>query len=291
MTRKTGRARVRYRLLFWGISGLLLISVFACSSVGVYDPQATQVALQGTVSALQETVTALETASTTGQAQPVPQPSPQIIVVTATPTHTAIPSPTPLPTQTPSPSPTVPPTSSSKGETIIIVVTPTPTITSTPNTYDNAPIITEPRAGTVVEEGREILLRWSWNGLLGPNEHFDVKVRPDGQSRSAYVAWEEAEAHDFKANLSPGRYFWSVQVIKGYYRNDSGEPEDRVFEAYLSPESEPRLIIVGKKPRDHPRSVSQAEPPIPTMPYGLALGGIAFVAFLGLTHKRGLFNS
>jgi hypothetical protein len=112
--------------------------------------------------------------------------------------------------------------------------------------YSDAPIITEPREGTAVEEKREILLRWSWNGLLGADEYFDVKIRPDGQNRSTYVAWVKANAHDLTANLSPGRYYWSVQVIKGYYNNNSGAPEDRVLEAYLSPESEPRLLVVVK---------------------------------------------
>ncbi len=256
------------------INALLLIPTLACGVVGIYDPQATQVAMQGTVGSLQATITALETTSA-AQAQPRPQPNPQIIVVTATPrpqppTETATTSASPTPPATPTP--TASPVGISQGQTIptltptsitLIVATLTPT--PTPNMYDNAPILTEPPEGTVVEEGREILLRWSWNGLLGANEHFDVKVRSDGQSRSAYVAWEEAEVHDFKANLPPGRYFWSVQVIKGYYRNDSGEPEDRVFEAYLSPESQPRLIIVAKKEERKTRTPTPVEER-PTVP-------------------------
>jgi hypothetical protein len=171
-----------------------------------------------------------------------------------------------------------------------VVVTATPTPLAPLYRYETRPILTEPRSEAVVEEQRQILLRWSWNGLLGPNEHFDLKIRPDGQNRSVYVAWAEAEAYDLQANLAPGRYLWSVQVIRGYYQNDSGRPEDRVFETFLSPESEPRLLIVTKKPDKNPVSVSQAEPPAANVPVGIVVGGGAFIALLALTPKRGHFG-
>lgn len=237
------------------LGGLFVLPLLACGTVGVYNPQATQAAVQETVSAMQATITALESS--------LAVETPQVIVVTATPTATsaaaAAQSSLPTATSFPTPAPTPTETGSSQGQTIVIVATLTPT--PTPKTYTTAPIITEPRDGAVVEEGREILFRWSWNGLLGPNEHFDVKVRPDGQSRSAYVAWEDAEAHDFQAVLPPGRYYWTVQVIKGYYQNNSGEPEDRVFEAYLSPESEPRLIIVAEKQKEKRKTATPTPTP------------------------------
>ena len=38
--------------------------------------------------------------------------------------------------------------------------------------------------------------------------------------------------------------------MQGYYKNDSGHPDDRVFESFTSPESEPRLIIVAERGDD-----------------------------------------
>ena len=242
---------VKYKFYFL-IAGLIIsISTLACGAVGVYDPEATQTAMESTVTAMQATISALEA----GVSQPA---TPQIIVVTATPTaglsqvsesSTAIPASSLgqtinfTPTSTPTPL-----TISPQDQVVTVVATFTPT--ATPKSHPDAPIILDPRAGTVIEEGREILLHWSWNGILGPNEHFDIKIRPDGQDRSAYVAWEEGLGHDFQANLSPGRYFWSVQIVQGYYENGVKAPENRVFEAFLSPESEPRLIIVAEKDDD-----------------------------------------
>lgn len=236
-------------LLFVGV--ILFMPTLACGAVGVYNPEATQAAMQGTVVALQETITALE--GNIGQNQ---SDEPQVIVVTATAT------PTPqvagsstvvaasslgqtILTPTPTPTP-VDISPQDKVVTLVATFTPTPT----PKSYPNAPVLIEPREGTVVEEGREILLHWSWNGVLGPNEHFDIKIRPDGQNRSAYVAWEEGAGHDFTANLAPGRYYWSVQIVQGYYKDNIKEPENRIFEAFLSPESEPRLIIVAERDDD-----------------------------------------
>lgn len=275
------------------VGGVSLAVIVACGSIGVYDPQATQMALQGTVGSMQATITALEASGQADPTQASPPPSPEIVVVTATPTDTPIatptspPEPTATPTDTPEPTSTPLPTATTKppvvaqSQVITIVVTPTPILTvTTAQAYEIAPAIIAPEAGTIVEQGREIALQWSWNGVLGPGEYFDIKVRPDGQTRSAYIAWERPEVHSFKADLPPGRYYWSVQILKGYYHNNSGEPEDRVFETFLGPESEPRLIIISDRPSSNPASHSQADPPAPMLPYGLAMGGLAFVAFV-----------
>lgn len=263
---------MRKTIPLWLAGGLLL----ACAGINLSGWQpAARPDLSATVAAMQATLTTLED---------IDRPAgPQIIVITPPPPHTPTPSPPPLPTST-----SLPP-AATPDRTIVIIVTPTPTAGPQTNMYAAAPIITAPRAGTVVEEGRQILLFWGWNGLLGPGEYFDVKIRPDGRSRAAYVAWEQATAHDLTATLPPGRYFWTVQVVKGYYQNNSGQPEDRVLEAYLSPESEPRLLIVAQRNnhrRDNPRSVSQADPPGPLAPYGLAAGSAVFVLFAAFAHLR-----
>ena len=288
---------LKHRLLFLlFIGGISLAVIVACGSIGVYDPQATQTALQGTVGSMQATIMALEAAGQADPTQTSAPPSPQVVVVTATPTDTPVSTPTPLseptstPTDTPEPTatplpaattkPVVKPPAVTQSQVITIIVTATPILTTTiAQAYEIAPAMIAPEAGTIVGQGRDIVLQWSWNGVLGPGEYFDIKIRPDGQTRSAYIAWERPEAHTFKADLPPGRYYWSVQVLKGYYHNNSGEPEDRVFEAFLGPESEPRLIIIGDRPSSNPASQSQADPPAPMLPYGLVMGGLAFVAF------------
>lgn len=257
---------IKHKLYFLIAGIVLAVPTLACGTVGVYDPEATQVAMESTVVALQATISALE--------EDVSQPeSPRIIVVTATSTPGSAQVPesstvvaasslgqtinlTPTPTDTPI---TISP--QEKIVTVVVTLTPTPT----PESYPDAPITLEPPEGTVVEEGREILLHWSWNGILGPNEHFDIKIKPDGQDRSAYVAWEEGLGHNLQANLSPGRYYWSVQIVKGYYKNDVKAPENRVFEAFLSPESEPRLIIVAERDDDdHKPTPTRTSTPEPT---------------------------
>jgi len=229
------------------IALLLASSSLACGAVGVINPEATQTAMESTVVSLQATITALE------DRLPAEQAAQQIVVVTATPapaTPTKVAKASAIAAsslgQTINPPSTPTPVIISPQDKTVIVVA-TLTSTPTPERYANAPIILEPVDGTVVLEQREILLHWSWNGLLKADEYFDIKIRPDGQSRSAYVAWERGTGHTLLANLAPGRYTWTVQVVKGYYKNNSGEPEDRVFTDYLSPESEPQLLIVDKK--------------------------------------------
>ncbi|HEX9923530.1 MAG TPA: hypothetical protein VGD99_12810 [Anaerolineae bacterium] len=238
---------INHKLAGLALGLVMLLLTVACGSVGVYDPEATQQAMQGTVTALQGTISALESRLNQQQVEV------QVVPATATSIPKAVPARASQPSDnaalslgqtldlTPTPTPfTIQP----EDQTVILVATLTPT--PTPQRYTAAPIIIEPRPGTIVEEQREILLRWSWNGLLKTDEYFDIKIRPDGQTRSAYVAWEQGTAHDLVANLAPGRYYWSVQIAKGYYQNNSGDPEDRVFETFLSPESEPRLLIVAK---------------------------------------------
>ena len=275
--------------------GLLLLSMLACSSFGFVDSDSSNVELENTVAAMRATLEALNTQPT----QTAIPPAPQIVVITATPTNTPMPTLAPEVTSTPAPIPTatateIPP-AAPQGRTIVIVVTPTSPATATP--YPYAPINTGPRNDTAVGQEQEILLHWSWNGLLEPGEFYEVKLRPEAQPRSAYIAQELGLAHDFKATVGPGRYEWTVQIVKGYFINNSGHPDDWVFEAFRSPESAPRIIIVvddghgnnddndddDDDDRNNPPSFSQADPPEPRIPYGLAVGGIAFVAFATIT--------
>lgn len=242
----------------------MLTSVLACGTVGIYDPEATQVAMKETVVALQATIAALE--SKASQNRPItpqirvvtaiPKPSPSPIIVSSTFTRASSLGQTIILTGTPRSTPIT--TISPQTQTSILVATFTPT--PTPKNYPNAPVVLEPDAGAVVEESRNILLRWSWNNVLGSNEYYDIKMRPDGQDRSAYVVWEKSKGHSLQVNLTPGRYYWTVQIVKGYYKNNSGRPEDRIFEGFLSPESEPRLIVIAAKNDDNKRPTPSPSP-------------------------------
>jgi len=262
---------IKAKLLFLIIGAAMLLAGMGCGAVGVYDPQATQVAMEGTVTSLQATISALEGRLDQGSSAPAEE----IRVVTITPTpveSTSVTSATVIPASsleqiiqlTPTPSP-VAITTRDNVVTLVATFTPTPT----PEQHAEAPIISAPRQGAVVEQGREILLQWSWNGILKSNEYFDIKIKPDGQTRSAYVAWERGEGHTLKADLAPGRYYWTVQLLQGHYKNNSGEPEDRIFEAFTSPESEPRLLIVAARDDDDDdRRKTPPPPPPPPPPLG-----------------------
>ncbi|MEM7345419.1 MAG: hypothetical protein AAF485_14355, partial [Chloroflexota bacterium] len=232
----------KYKLVILGT--IFLIVTLACNSVGIYDPEAAQIALQQTVTALEGTITALENRD----ASVNDDPSPVVLVVTATPqTATLTPTSSPSPVQAVG----VTPAGFSQGETLdidptitatsppeVTVVVATLTPTPTPKGYADSPVIVKPVAGLVVEEGLEAFLHWSWNGVLASDEYFDIKIRPEGQTNSVYVAWEAGTGHTFQASLSPGRYYWSVQVVQGYYKNNVTDPENRIFETFLSPVSE-----------------------------------------------------
>ncbi len=292
-----------HRLLLLLTSSLLLSLTLACGNFEFLSRPITDVTSNSTITALQATIAAMQTQ----QAQPPLQSTITISYPTATPplleavsstmvspTWTASPLTTPsstpipvLPTTTavpPSPSATpFPPESTTQGRTIVIIVTPTsvPTLTS----YPEAPVIISPNEGAIVAQKHEILLHWGWNGLLqNSDEYFEVKIRPDGDPRSVYIAQERGLAHNLIARLGGGRYYWTVQIVKGHWVNDSGHPDDWAFEGFRSPESEPRLLVVHDN--SSPRSQSQAAPPHPKLPFGIAFGTIAFALFMLVTRFK-----
>lgn len=236
------------------VGGVLLIAILACNSIGFFDPSPSTEdgSLEGTVGAMNATIEALDLRQ---QAQPTTEPTPNIIIVTATATNTPLPSPTPIASATPLPTsapislPTATSTPVPQNRTIVIIVTPTSSPSPTP--YADAPIIISPREEAIIAKGEETTLHWSWNGLMArPDEFFEIKLVPDGLSRSAYIARERGLGHDFRVNLGGGRYRWTVQIVQGYYKNNSGHPDDWVFERFRSPESESRLIIIDDNNRN-----------------------------------------
>jgi serine/threonine protein kinase len=152
----------------------------------------------------------------------VPTATPVALVATATPGPTDTPTPVPptatatsvTPTPTPRPQPTP---------------TPAPKPTATPVGYP-APLLVEPANGAQFGGG-QVWLRWRWDGQLGPDEHFDVRVWREGQPHFG-IAWTEKPEHLLNLDaMNEGWYHWSVAVIRG---------RDGKWEKDLSPESEAR---------------------------------------------------
>ena len=207
------------RLIILITAAILMVLLVACGGLGllatILTPANGPVLAQLATSTL--TPIPLQSAQNTATPQPAQpiatQPAPQIVVVTATPTNTPLASPTPIPTFTSTPTSLPSPTNTPApvGRTIVIIVTPTSPATATP--YPQAPINLQPWDGAIVAQQQETFLHWSWNGLLKDGEYFEVKLRPDGQSRSAYIAQERGTGHTFTGNVGAGRYQWTVQIV------------------------------------------------------------------------------
>jgi hypothetical protein len=77
------------------------------------------------------------------------------------------------------------------------------------------------------------VLEWQWDGELGPDEYFDVRVWREGKPHYG-IAWEEQTSHEIDPRSWPAStYYWAIAVIRG--RKVEGQS---VWEADLSPESE-----------------------------------------------------
>jgi serine/threonine protein kinase len=138
-----------------------------------------------------------------------PTDTPTVAPPTATVAPTVV-----APTPTPRPQPTP---------------TPTPKPTATPVGYPT-PLLVEPANGAQFGGGH-IWLRWRWDGQLGTDEHFDVRVWREGQPHFG-IAWTEQPEYLLNLDaLGGGGYYWSVAVIRG---------RDGKWEKDLSPESEAR---------------------------------------------------
>lgn len=105
------------------------------------------------------------------------------------------PTPTPTPTITPSPTPS-----------------PTPTV----KPYA-VPRLLEPEHETTFYE-RPVTLRWEWDGRLGPNEYFDVRVWYGGQAHTGIDQTDERSytigARNSIWRFGPGWYHWQIVVVE-----------------------------------------------------------------------------
>jgi hypothetical protein len=85
---------------------------------------------------------------------------------------------------------------------------------------------------------------WTWEGTLGPDEYFDLKIRPLGDPSSVFAYWSKEPVYILDANIAhleeTKTYVWTIQVLRGHY-----DGKEKVFETYLSPESEGFVIHRG----------------------------------------------
>jgi hypothetical protein len=180
-------------------------------------------------------------------ASTIPIPSPTQ-TTTPTPTPTLSSTLTPIPTQTAAATPTpihlttrANNTTSTSTPTSVSTSTPTPTssptatATPTPTPYPAPQLIDPPDGMTIV--GGLTRFAWTWESTLGPDEYFDLKIRPLGDPNSAFVAWSKEPDYILDARTAQLEetkiYVWTIQVLRGHY-----DGKKRVFETFLSPESD-----------------------------------------------------
>ncbi len=97
-----------------------------------------------------------------------------------------------------------------------------------------APVLVSPEDGARFPAGTEVPVRWTWDGELGADEHFDVRLWQEGAPHHG-VGWSKEGTYGVIGE--PGvTYYWSVAVIRG---------KDGQMLEQLSPESPPRKLLWG----------------------------------------------
>jgi hypothetical protein len=96
------------------------------------------------------------------------------------------------------------------------------------------PVLLSPEDGANFPAGAQVTVSWQWDGELGEDEHFDVRLWKEGAPHYG-IGWSKEGRYAVKGE--PGvAYYWSVAVIHG---------KDGTMERELSPESPPRKISWG----------------------------------------------
>lgn len=95
-----------------------------------------------------------------------------------------------------------------------------------------APVLLSPEDGARFPGGTEVVIHWAWEGELGADEHFDVRLWKEGAPHYG-VGW--SKEHRYAVVGEPGvTYYWSVAVIRG----EGGQMLEQ-----LSPEGPPRKLV------------------------------------------------
>ncbi|RME69722.1 MAG: hypothetical protein D6784_17920 [Chloroflexi bacterium] len=228
--KQTKRARrwLNLTLSAVGLSGL----VTACSGVDVrLNPEANAQS-QPASSAAQQPPAPVILPTTVPVSLPTPTPVPP----TSTPTPTFTPSPTLPPPPTPTP---LPPVQSWRPSVQPLpTLAPVPVVPNAPGIPSgSAPVIYSPPDGVDVFGGT--ILRWTFYGELGPEEFFDIRIKPYGSNDSAFVDWTRSTEYELRpwSGWKPGLYTWEIGIIRGYYEPDGSkhflEDTGRVSQQFL----------------------------------------------------------
>jgi hypothetical protein len=97
----------------------------------------------------------------------------------------------------------------------------------------NAPELLQPDDVVFLSQGSDsrYTMRWEWDGTLGADEWFDVRVWQAGEPHHG-IAWTKRMEYVYDICLKGnGDFYWSIAVVRG---DDFRWLED------LSPESSPR---------------------------------------------------
>ncbi len=158
---------------------------------------------------------------------------------TLTPTTTSTREPTPTPTRTRTPPP--PPTR-------LPLPSPTPTRELFP-----PPRLIGPEDGAEVTT--PVTLRWEWEGQLGPDEYFDVRLWRPGEPHYG-IAWTKTPEYVLDGTAFQGLYFWSVAVVRG---------KDGTWLADLSQEPPARQLTISVPTQGSSETTTPPKPqPTPT---------------------------
>ena len=217
-------------------TGVVVVAPPTAQPSSTPPPTAVQTATQLPIQATTATV------SGPGEATAVPTASPTLSPSAAT---TPRPNPTVSPTGTPTPRPTatLPPTATARSvasePTRRSIVTPVPTATPTAGIIYPAPVLIQPEDVSLLTQSTysTYLFEWTWQGTLGADEWFDVRVwRPGTPHRG--VAWTREQAYLYDLCLQgSGEYLWSVAVVRG---------RDGQWLADLSPEATPHRFASSR---------------------------------------------
>jgi tetratricopeptide (TPR) repeat protein len=186
--------------------------------------------------------------SATETASPAPtETATATLVPSSTPSSTATRRPTSTPTPLPSETPTVVPRTARPSPS----PSPIPTVTPSPGIVYAAPVLLQPADIVYLSQYLDTTytMRWAWDGTLGADEWFDVRVWQAGGSHQGIV-WTKQPYYVYDICLKGnGDYYWSVAIVRG--RNGQWLSD-------LSPEAQPRRFTTFRSDtwcRSHGRYV------------------------------------
>jgi len=122
-----------------------------------------------------------------------------------------------------------------------------------------APVLTAPDDGNEVQ-GEYPPLYWTWDGELGEDEFFEVRIWHEKQDFQSAMGWVKAPQFDYNVKgHAEGKYYWTVIVVKGA----NAKPKDWTLKPWwpypiwegelvteLSNAGEPRFFKFTPDPND-----------------------------------------